>query len=423
MLSDRLFEAALSYKKSKLWERLYDSQIFAVKHFDDTVSYCCVMGRVGELYALAAYHGQAGLDSLHDLHNLNPDDMLITGELMRGQDCLMVSFESKAALLPRALQFAKDYCARTGTQLRGKNAFPSFERFRPGFERWYLEDETDQRYLAEALEAATEVADRLRRDRVKPEALGLMEDALSQKEMVLLSRSDAGYVWSSCPTPHRSPVVYPEMRVEDDMTRVRLSKARLRGDWAARVFLTPTPVAEGTEDNESDLVIPFDALDTPPFYPYALMVVNARSGMILMMHLTRGPEYGPEFAEKIAEICDKDGLPRRMLVEDDRSEAMFRPFCEQFGIQLLRCDSIEALDDALDSFLESFDMDDLDDEDDDVDDGEIDAMLDLLRDEALVREIPTHMLREMFREIDMSQLPGDVADNLKREAKRRGIRI
>ena len=51
-LMDELFDAAFEYKELKLWKKLWDDQVFAVRCQDGTVLYACVMGRNGEYTAI-----------------------------------------------------------------------------------------------------------------------------------------------------------------------------------------------------------------------------------------------------------------------------------------------------------------------------------------------------------------------------------
>ena len=57
MFSDKLFELAFIYKKTKLWKMLWDSEIFAVSLPNGEIGYCCVMGAIGEHGALALRTG------------------------------------------------------------------------------------------------------------------------------------------------------------------------------------------------------------------------------------------------------------------------------------------------------------------------------------------------------------------------------
>ena len=57
MASDRLYDIALNYKNTKLWKRICDTELFAVRLSDGNIGYCSVMGELGEHIALALYIG------------------------------------------------------------------------------------------------------------------------------------------------------------------------------------------------------------------------------------------------------------------------------------------------------------------------------------------------------------------------------
>ena len=52
MSTEKMFDLAFAYKKSKLWKRLYDSELFAVRLPNGKTGYCSVMGMLGEHNAL-----------------------------------------------------------------------------------------------------------------------------------------------------------------------------------------------------------------------------------------------------------------------------------------------------------------------------------------------------------------------------------
>lgn len=125
MTPDRLFELAFQYKKTKLWKKLWDSQIFAVRFSDGGIGYCSVMGMNGELNAIAVYPGQEGLDSLRLIYEDVPAlDELAHMERLHCQDCMMLSFMNKSELNPRDIEELEAYCKKSGISPRGKNAFP-----------------------------------------------------------------------------------------------------------------------------------------------------------------------------------------------------------------------------------------------------------------------------------------------------------
>ena len=58
MASDRLYELAFAYKKTKLWERISDSQLFAVELLNGEIGYICIMGM--GCRAIVPYQKQIG---------------------------------------------------------------------------------------------------------------------------------------------------------------------------------------------------------------------------------------------------------------------------------------------------------------------------------------------------------------------------
>ena len=63
MISDKLYELAFAYKKTKLWKILWESELFAVKFSDGRIGYISIMGNLGEYCALGLYIGEEGLNS------------------------------------------------------------------------------------------------------------------------------------------------------------------------------------------------------------------------------------------------------------------------------------------------------------------------------------------------------------------------
>lgn len=415
MFPDRLFELALQYKKTRLWKKLWDSQLFAVRFSDGEIGYCCVMGMNGEFNAIAVYPGQSGLDSLRTLHeDASGMDDLSQMEQMCSQDCLMLSFVNKSDLNRRDMEALDAFACKHGITLRGRNASPQFERFRPGYERWYLEDETDQRRMIEALEAALEVADRLSREMKTAEMLGITEDAPYDRDIVLLIREPEGFRWDRVPLPPMAPADWPPVTVDDDLSRVRLEKAVRKGEWAVKLARHVEPAVPNLDSEEA---IDYDDLTEPPIFPWFAMIVDVRSGDAIGLALSPCVEdYRPMLSKLLVDTVVKFGMPKKIIVLDDRTRMALEVFCGQYEIGLVqkkRCKPLqEALDAMMASFMETEDFDELDDD-------EIDEMLDMLADPQAVQRLPDELLRMMLTHFDPAHFPREVMDNLRREAIRR----
>lgn len=64
-----LYDAAFRYKKTGLWKKIWDSEIFAIKLRSGEPGYISVMGQLGEYNALALYIGDEGYKSYRVMAN------------------------------------------------------------------------------------------------------------------------------------------------------------------------------------------------------------------------------------------------------------------------------------------------------------------------------------------------------------------
>lgn len=319
MIPDNLYEAAFTFRETKLWQQLYDSQLFALKHSDGTIGYCCVMGMMGEHFALAVYPGAEGLAAYRRMGTRRSGmSDFENDELTFSQDCVMCSFENKDEMRPGELAEARLYCKVHGITLRGENAYPKFQRFRPNYYPWSLEDTKDQAYLLEALQACLDVYKKL--ETAYAEDLGFTEGAPFDRSIPLLKRRGRGWTWGLHDFPEPAPIVYPTATVEDELRLERIKKAgaakgvsvtatgakkattrkkpsasdpsgivkrRSAGqEWACDVLMYPSATRQeddpGNDAAEDDTAEPLKA----PFFPYLLMVIDHNGGKALHAALT-----------------------------------------------------------------------------------------------------------------------------------------
>ena len=414
MIPNRLFDLALLYKKTKLWKKLWDTQMFAVRFSDGDIGYCCVMGMLGEYIAIAVYPGQSGLDSLRMLHDeIDEADELAMLERSCCQDCLSLTFSSKSELYPRDAEDITAYCKANGVSLRGKNAYPHFQRYRPGYMPWYLEDEADQRRMSEALEAALEVSDRLTREMTTPDLLGILEGMPYDKDVQLLTKAEDGWHWEAMALPPRVPVEWPPVIIGDDLTRARLERAPRKGEWAVKLFRH----FQAATDQEEDEVELAD-LTAAPYFPWSIMIVDTKKTLVVQVGLSQSAEdYTQALAKVLADAVSCAGMPRKITVVDDRTQAALSEFCASYDIKLDRRKRCKPLQDALDNMLNHF----LADPDFENAEAEVNEMLELLRQPDFVAGLPDEILNSFFTQVDPREVPGDVMEIMRAEAKFRGL--
>ena len=418
-MDHELYDLAFAFKKAKLWKKLWDSQLFAVSHSDGSIGYCCVMGRAGEHLALAVYPGPEGMRSYRlmsvDRRGIKPIEMK---ELALSQDCVMVSFQNKAELLEEEQEALTAYCTDRGVSLRGQKACPQFERFRPMHHPWFLENNRDILRLKEALKAALEVSRRL--ETMDAPSLGFTEGPPYGREIPLLTAQKQKYAWRSLPLPPPLDITWPSIDIRDDITLARLKKAKQGGDeWAARIFMHEEAVTEETTPDGQMVKRPKKA----PVFPYLLMMMDNRTGMILGLPMAPEPEEYPRaFRQAVVDLIIKQGRPARILVQDDRTQALLRQLCPQIGIQLVRLESIETLEEAMNDFIRQFSRDKETDADSPGGEDQLRQLTEALEKLPSLAELPDEILENLLEMLPLGMLSGKLADRVRTEAKRRGIK-
>jgi len=322
-VSDLLYDKAFQFKKAKLWTKLWDTQIFAVKHSDGTVSYCCVMGRGGTHFALAAYPGDSGLRALVRIYE--PADGLTQAESfekMWSQDCLMLSFEDVDDLHPWETAELKKYFSSHHIVPRGRNAYPSVARFRPNHIPWKITDAAERVRLMETIDAALDVSDKLKGK--MPEDLGLVEGFSGDKEIPLLTKRDGGFRWTTMTLPLLKEEAFP---VADQLNDIAIAKILQKrnassGTWICDIIAAPAPVQENP--------------GKAPFYPLMEVILAKGSGLILGMEMQRGDGdyYAVPFTEKLCSMMLASGCPDAILVCNERALAFYSELARRLKLKL-----------------------------------------------------------------------------------------
>src|SRR5262245_61780771 len=148
-----LYPAAVAFRDLAPWEWMYDSDLFGVQNpASGEIGYCCVMGNLGEHYALGVYLGSEGLAGYRKIESgeLYPPNATA---LLHYQRCLMASFEDREYLDRQDLSVIK----ALGLKFRGRSAWPLFRSYRPDYHPWFVTAD-EARFLSVALEQATNVA-------------------------------------------------------------------------------------------------------------------------------------------------------------------------------------------------------------------------------------------------------------------------
>ncbi len=320
----RLYEAAVRVKELAPWEWMMEEDIFGVQNPESQeLGFVSVMGANGEHFAVAVYLGPQGLYGFLDLEEEGPD---ASPYRLFEVPQLQASFEDRDTLQKEDRAVLKSL----GLKFRGQNAWPMFRSIRPGFHPWFLEG-WEARLLTCALEQALDVTPRFEAD---PSLLGAPEGEFFVRTPL---KADVGIGWEDRVVRVPPPALAPAPATVDDLTRRRL-EGLSRGEQKLEVdvFMLPDACREGKGR---------------PFFPYCLMMVEARSGLVLFHDLLQPQPSLEEMwrsvplkvADQFAEV---QMIPAEVRVCSEHLFDLLKPLAGAFRFKLKRVSALRTLEPA-----------------------------------------------------------------------------
>jgi hypothetical protein len=331
-----LYQAALEFKEIEAWTWMYDSDVFGVQDpASGEIGYCCIMGNLGEMFALALYLGSEGLESYMRIASEPPPDPSEAFEELMLQRCLMASFVNREELTKEDHQVIK----RLGLKFRGRNAWPLFRSYRPAHFPWYLTAD-EARFLTLALQQAREVCLRFREDPA------LFDPPQEELWFVRVPEgTEKGLSWKDA---WLEPALLEEEELPtvpiDELRLARLKKVAQFMDavWEIDFFLSPTPVQDKRGER--------------PHYPYQTLTVDHVSGFIFDTHLASPETYLGEFPERFLALAERlKRLPVEIWVKREDAYDLLEPITSRLGIELYLVDELESLEEARSAFRQFMD--------------------------------------------------------------------
>lgn len=390
-IPDELFKLAFQYRDTRLWKKLYDTEIFAVRFSTGETGCCCVMGYRGDYISLAVYIGEKAARSYLRLTQLaQPTDEAEVFEAMHQQDCLQCGYYNKSDLAEEIVAPVQSYAKSHGINLKGKFTYPNFIACKPFCMPWFITDSNDFIYLQEALSAALEVADKLKTNTKKQ--LGFNSDLAL---VPLLCPGENGYTWETYQMPEITEE-YPSPELENDLIQ-QISELPKKGTWECEVVILPAPIAASGIG--------------APYYPTLLIAVDTEHQHIIPTYPVEN--YFQESQQMLLELADAmltaGVAPELITLPDKRTEAFLSRFCKACGISCtLTADSFTMLDDVREEMLTH-----LGGGSDEAMMGTMAELLMSLDDDALLA-MPPELLRTMTELLGQNVLPPELEKRLRR---------
>lgn len=329
----KLYSAAAEFKEIACWDWMLDTDMFGVQDpVSGEIGYCCVMGYLGEHFALGLYLGTEGLETYLKIRNreITENDFSIHTV----QKCLMASFEDREFVTNEDREIMK----KLNLKFRGRNQWPLFRIYEPGYPPWHL-SKNQVKYLILALQQTVEVALRFEED---PDML----DAPKRNHYLVRVPKKAGskLQWEDKwlrPVPlKKSKIVVPPID-EIRLQRIKRDVRHRAGTWEADFFFAPTPIQEGKDER--------------PYYPHAMLYMDTYSEMILSIDMAKPGDYITQFANGLMNIMENaEAIPSQILVMREEAFELLKLIASRLNINLKLVERLEATEDAQASMLQFF---------------------------------------------------------------------
>lgn len=324
-----LYTAAGKVKELAPWQWMFEDDLFGVQNPETgEIGYVSVMGSLGEHLAIGVYLGSEGLDGFYEMHE---SEGAFVPELLLQIPQLQASFEDREALTKEDRAIIK----KLGLKFRGRQSWIQFRHYLPGYFPWLITG-AEARFLTLVLEQAMDVTPRYK---TNPELLDPFND-----ERYLVRVQGEGLVWSDHYL-RPAPVVEHQIEARLDEVSVTATRALPRSHQRIEVdfFMMMSPTRERGK---------------PPVFPYALLMVDAGSGMVLLVDLlqietTMDDLYGRVRGRLLDDFVEKGSVPKEIHVAEEWLYQLLQPLAQQVGFKLQLVREIPALD-AARMFLENF---------------------------------------------------------------------
>jgi hypothetical protein len=320
----RLYESAVKTKKLAPWEWMSETDVFGIEDPESgKIGLVSVMGALGEHFSVALYRD---IEAFYHMRRLTPDDMRNDPAQVLHVPHLQAAFEDRGFVEAQDQRIIKEL----GLKFRGRNAWPVFRSYRPGYHPWYLESEEVLR-LSIALEQLLDVAPRFL------ENPSLLPSSEKDRYLVRRLNREGRERWEDIsvlipePPPVR-PVAPPIPSNVGTLKRLPRKKKTVEVDFSS------FPVIIGKKGDR-------------PRLPYLFLAVEGQNGLVLgfdIMEVTSGMEAALErVPARVAGIFLEQGfLPAEIRIKSQLLCDALEGLGQELKIGLKRVSLLKRLDAA-----------------------------------------------------------------------------
>ncbi len=337
VLRDALYNAAYRFKKSKLWNKISDTQVFAIKHPDGEYGYVSIVRMVGNDYAIALFVGEDGFNGYRrvSFHHDEFSDF----EIEISQDCMQLCYSTEDYMLSDELEEAQAYKRKNNVSIDSDNTYPRFMRIKPNCKPWKVDKAEDAIALIKAAEVSILLSDRI--DEVGTQALGLNKIDKDTKNVPLFDVVDGELkICGLAPVPGDKEITYEYVKATNQTTIDAVRNLPKSGIWDAQLVRIP----------HSCRSFP----DEAAYYPQIVIMFNEEDKNFLPMSLMEGVNPDPQIILwDYAKCWRSEGTyPKEIRCVDELTYSYLKDFSEKTDVPIcLYKGDVSAFNHAKDYFF------------------------------------------------------------------------
>lgn len=398
-MKNDLLKLAFEYRKTKLWTKMWDNDVFALELEDGTIAYISIMGQLGEHNAIAVYPGEQAFQTFLKIlksEDLGPISPIEEMELAVSQDCLQLAFEDEFDLVEGELEEIRAFKRANKIRVGGDRPHPVLRTYHPNRLPKPMTDPNEMSTLKQAVEATIYVAGLTKKELAPFLTPNNLEPG--QQNPLLIKDGSSFRVKDNITIPALEKKVYEKVVVSNTFLLGQLKKMLKKGpkqNLECELVLFPEPVM--VDD------------DPEPVFPYCLFSVDANTGMALPPILSNDFLKHPDeiLNQLLKNWIHQNTKPGSIVVPNERTYVLLLDTCEKLGIKIKQGPTPE-----LDEFEVSF----LSQMHDDDSSSELEEFIEFILNASPkdLEDLPEEILEQLEFLIEMEALPPEVTDPIER---------
>lgn len=379
LVKDEVIAEILKYRKYKVWRRLDDNELLALKRKDGDIEYICVGEELGvELFK------RGEMDSYYALRDMgeseddpfcfgdDPLDSLTVEEKVRFHmtSFLHVDFGSKNEIDPAWATAIDRYKKRNGIRMYGRgNYFMVIKSIPRRIPRDVI-DEEDQERVAAAFRLLNWLS--LHPEKITHRYEEYLPLDVRPHAVLYTLLPDGSYERDIIEAPERKMFTFEPVPFEYEVLALQIRPfiSKKEGVMECNLFMTDAPVMEEgfeADKKKEDL----EEVQRHLIWPWVFMAGMPKDDQIFYMQAFQGIDM--EVLRELAQqMIQSRYAPREIRVCNEWTYKMLEDFCKKTGIKLTLTREDLWVEDACEDFLLHSAPgpmdDDYDDEDDDYGD-------------------------------------------------------